>query len=68
MGRPPWPPPGLLLWTQRRANPQTRPKEDTTLNQPAQELYDTLKEKEEAENIPIHMQLELRRILFKKKR
>ena len=64
---PPWPPPGPLLWTQRRADPQTRSKQDPSLNEAARELHEKMRVVEEAEEISTELQLQLRKILFKKK-
>ena len=67
LGSPPWPPPGPLLWTQRRADPQTRSKQDPSLNEAARELHEKMRVVEEAEEISTELQLQLRKILFKKK-
>ena len=62
------PPPGPLLWTQRRADPQTRSEQDPSLTKAARELHENMRVVEEADDISMKMQLQLRKILFKKKR
>ena len=37
------PPPGPLLWTQRRADPQTRSEQDPSLTKAARELHENMR-------------------------